>query len=580
VNVAPVIGHLLRETETVVFVVTSRTPLRIAAEQVYPVEPLRFSRDEAVDELDPGPAYRLFVDRARALAPGFTTDGDRAVMVSAICRHVDGLPLAIELAAARTPHLPLAILLSRLREGLDAFGEGMRDAPARQRTMRSAIGWSVDALGSELQELFAMLSVFRGGCAYGMAEDLFHQLRPVSGRSFLDLMSGLLDAGLVTMVPGTGNVPDRLRLLEPIRAYADEFLSGDARVQVHQGHASLFRELAIQAAPHLQDANQVSWLERLVAEQYNLDQALETLVEDGNLAWAVDILWHLWRFWWLAGLQLPAIRWLERILDLAGTTPGALDPGRQGQAQVSLGSFTWAIGNDALAVDALRRGISLAAEAGDERAQAIGLVTLALTNIREGDLDAAERQLDATLALPLIQLDHAQRAWAMAYTGVIAMLRKRYGDAQTRLQASLRDGELGDDLQAISESRFYLGLLGFRRGDLHSGMELLVAGLAAAEAVAEPVMIGYYLKALALGFDASGVTGDDLARAGDELLARRTTPWYMDHLFREAQLDIGERRSPGAGPAREVELPMSPAEAIAAARQRWAGLLAEADVHP
>jgi hypothetical protein len=454
------------------------------------------------------------------------------------------------------------------------YGNGMSDAPERQRTMRSAIGWSVDALDAEQRDLFAMLSVFRGGGEYGMAEALFHMLRPVSGRSFLDLVSGVIDAGLLTMVPGAGNTTDRLRLLEPIRAYAAEIL-GEAGMEARRGHAALLRDLAIQAAPHLQGAEQVGWLKRLVPEQYNFDTALATLVEDGNLAWAVDILWHLWRFWWLAGLQLPTIRWLERVLDLAEETPGALDPGRQGRAQVCLGSFTWAVGNDAQAVDGLRRGVDLAQGAGDERAQAIGLVTLALTDIRDGGLDAAERRLEAALALPLLRRDHALRAWATAYTGVIAMLRKRYGDAQARLEASLRDGEMGDDMQAISESSFYLGVLGFRRGDLRFGTELLLAGLASAEAVAEPIMIGYYLKALALALEASGLPGDDLARAGDELLARRAAPWYMDYLFGEARADLGGRRPPGMVSVSSRGAATSPGDAIVAARSRGAELLAQ-----
>jgi hypothetical protein len=160
------------------------------------------------------------------------------------------------------------------------------------------------------------------------------------------------------------------------------------------------------------------------------------------------------------------------------------------------------------------------------------------------------------------------------------MLRKRFGDAQTRLEASLRDGELGDDLQAISESCFYLGLLGFRRGNLRVGVDLLATGLAAAEAVAEPVMIGYYLKALALAFEASGVTGDDVACAGDGLLARRSAPWYMERLFGEAQSDLGQRRPSGVALASGDAFPLSPGDAIAVARSRGIGLLAGSDALP
>ena len=563
---APVVAHWIQETETVTFVVTSRTPLRIRAEHVHAVQPLPVERRRGKG-IDTHAAFDLFMDRARARSSGFAVEADRADLVWEICRAVDGLPLAIELAAARTAQIPLPLLVQRLRTGLDALGTGMRDAPERQRTMRNAIAWSVAALDPGGQELLTILAVFRGGCDIGMAEHLYQAVRTAGGRPFLDLLADLNDAGFTILEPDEAGQPERLRLLEPIREYAEEMAGSEVRGQARHVHASMFRDLAIEAAPALQGRDQRWWLKRLQLEQHNLDRAVATFVDDGEVQGAVDLLWHLWRFWWLGGLQLPTIRWLERILhDVASGTVG-LDPARLSRAQVCLGSFTWAIGDDQSAADGLRRGVSTAAIAGDERAQAIGLVTLALIDIREDMLERASDRLWTVLELPLVRTDHSLRAWAGGYAGVVAMLQKRYGDAQTLLEASLRDGEAAGDAQARSEASFYLALLDIHRGRLESSLGLFAAGLAAAEIVAEPIMLAYYLKAMALVLAAFGQPVTSIPHMAATLLGQRTTPWYMDHLLANARLDLGSRGQPDLTVAESDGPELSFAEVIAEVRR-------------
>ncbi len=563
-------ADLVRDTNKTTFLVTSRVPLRLRAEQVFPVGPLfdLHSHDERPPLAGLEAAIGLFADRVRAQAPGFEVTSHNRDTIAAICRQTDGLPLAIELAAARVPQLPLTVLLSNLREGLDSLSRSLHDTPERQRTMRSTIDWSVKTLGEEQRELFAVFSVFRGGWNWEAAESLFLQLNPMATSRFLDLASDLIEAGLVVSSPGDGDDPPRLRMLVPIHAYADELLRGDLRHRVQQLHASHYRSLALDVGPRLQESTQVTWLRRLLAEQHNLDEAIEWLLGEEDHTQAVDVIWALWRFWWLGGMQVSAKQWLDRIIAATDEDRIVLDGIHLAQTLVSLGSFVWAIGDDAAAAGLLERGVAVARSAGEGRAQAIGQTLLGVIHIRGGDLESADRCFQEVLKLSIVELDPWLKSWTLAYAGILDMLQKHFGDAARNLGSSLQLARAINDQQAISEALFYLGTLALERGQTLEAAGLLVDGLRAAEEVGEPVLLCFYLKSLAHVLAISGVTAPGIEKAADVVLAQRGAPWYMQHLAHTHDSGQGIHVAPGrdAAESGDDSSAMTLAEASRAAR--------------
>ena len=252
---------------------TSREPLHVTGEQEYPVPSL--GREEGVD---------FFMARARAVKPDF--GGDDAV--GEICRRLDDLPLALELAAARVKALSPAQILERLEQRLPLLTGGARDAPERQRTLRATIEWSYDLLTDEEKSLFARLAVFRGGCTLEAAEE-------VVGAS-LDVLQSLVDKSLLR------HAEERFWMLETIREYAAERLEhqGDGR-PLRQRHADYFLRLAEEAEPHLTGSQQAPWLERLEAEHDNFRLSLDSLRRADRGGEELRLVGALMRFWYVRG---------------------------------------------------------------------------------------------------------------------------------------------------------------------------------------------------------------------------------------------------------------------------------------
>ena len=276
---------------------TSREPLGIPGEAVFRLQPLPVPRDDT--PLSPGeasanPSVALFVARASAAQRTFALTHETAAQVISICRAVDGIPLAIELSAARLRTLPLAQLASRMATGLGILAGGPRTAPERHRTMRAAIAWSVDSLPPAERALFRRLAAFSGGWALEAAEGVCAG-GDVERDSVLDLLEALLDRSLVV----TAAVGGRFRMLEPIVEYAREALldSGEADV-VGAAHCRWFRQLAAAAEPHLRAHGSAYWREVLSADNDNLHAALawaaahEAQIDDG-LHIAGDLRWYV-----------------------------------------------------------------------------------------------------------------------------------------------------------------------------------------------------------------------------------------------------------------------------------------------
>jgi predicted ATPase len=320
VDAAPLIGDLLDAAPGLNVLATSRMPLHLRAEQEYPVPPLALPRRQPPpppEQLTQYAAVRLFIARARAVKPGFAVDNTNAPAVAEICHRLDGLPLAIELAAARIRLLPPQALLVRLETRLPLLTGGARDAPARQQTLRATIAWSYDLLGVPEQTLFRRLAVFAGGFDFAAVEAVAN---PAGETDVFAGLALLADHSLVQQAEDTGSEP-RFTMLETIREFALERLveSGE-EAAVRQAHTRWFRELA-ESEGALYRSPPELWLNRMDREIDNVRAALTWTLEAGPRGDAQSFTRALWVFWRIRGYFGEGLGWLERSLE--GTEPSA-----------------------------------------------------------------------------------------------------------------------------------------------------------------------------------------------------------------------------------------------------------------
>jgi predicted ATPase/class 3 adenylate cyclase len=300
---AALVGQLLAAAAGLNVIVTSREVLHIRGEQEYAVAPLGLPDLAALPPLDALSQYdavALFIARARSVRADFAVDNANAPAVAGICARLDGLPLAIELAAARTKVLAPDAILSRLQSSLALLTSGSRDLSERQRTLRGAIDWSYELLDQTERTLFARLGVFVGGCSIDHAQAICDADGGL-GIDMLDGLSSLVDKSLLRQVNPADGEP-RFGMLETVREYALERLGqGDDWQPVRRSHQDLFAALAGEAAGQIMGPRQKEWLARLEADRDNLRAALSRLAEDGQIERALEMAAALWRFWQVRG---------------------------------------------------------------------------------------------------------------------------------------------------------------------------------------------------------------------------------------------------------------------------------------
>jgi len=312
------VAELLAAGPQLKVLVTSRAVLRVYGEHEFPVPPLTLPDPQRLpppERLTQYEAVRLFIERALAVKPDFAVTNDNAPAVAEICRRLDGLPLALELAAARIRLLPPQAMLARLERRLPLLTGGARDLPARQQTLRNAIAWGYDLLGPGEQTLFRRLAVFVGGCTLEAAE-------AVGGGAVevLDGIESLVGKSLLRQEEGVGGEP-WFAMLETIREFALERLeeSGEAEA-IRRQHAAHYLELAEQAESALKGSQQMAWLEQLEREHDNLRAALRRSVERGEAEYGLRLGGALGRFWWMHGYLIEGRAWLTALLALPGAS--------------------------------------------------------------------------------------------------------------------------------------------------------------------------------------------------------------------------------------------------------------------
>src|SRR5438445_7374576 len=307
------VAEILSSNPDVRILVTSRETLHLQGEHEIAIPTLAMPREQTPDEVARAPATALFIERARSVSPDLLLDAETAGIVTAICRRLDGLPLAIELAAARAKHLPLRALLEQLDNKLNVLTGGPRDVPRRQQTMRDTVGWSFDLLDDGERALFRELSVFDGGCTLDAASAVGS-----AGSGMLDVMSALVDKSLVHL-DREGDAA-RYRMLDVIREFAEEQLGRDNAAGVGERHAAYFLGFASKAEPQIGGSDQELWFRMLAADQDNFRAALRSFIDHGDAEATLSLAGALWQFWRSHGDIAEGRDWLRAGLALEGAS--------------------------------------------------------------------------------------------------------------------------------------------------------------------------------------------------------------------------------------------------------------------
>jgi predicted ATPase len=562
------LGELLASCPGVTMLATSRTALGLTAEREYPVPPLSLPGGAALvpAELAASPAVALFVDRARAVRPGFTLTAANAAAVAEICRRLEGLPLAIELAAARTRLLDPSALLRRLMSSLDALGTGAVDLPERQRTLRATVEWSVGLLEDAELSLLETMAVFVDGWTVEAAG----QVAGLDEDRALELSEALARHSLIYL-DSTDSGP-RTRMLETIRVFVAERLAGRPDIAgIQRRHADYYRALAERADRPLRGTGHGEWLERLEAEAGNLAAAVRWYL-DHDRAPLPHLFRVLWLFWELQDHIGEAREWVGQLTP----TPASLD--HQARAELLWTAVATAneVHDDTAALAASRRLAPLLGGIKDPYLQAMCQLVIAWTSPITGDLEGALRQALGSLA--------ALHAQDETYWTAVAALSAGYLETTAgHLDDALRHAEEAHDLAGrfgynwlAAWSRVELGTVNVMRGRLDQARELLDEALDLSLAI-------YVIRNVSLclvAYARLALAADDperaalLAGAADGLrrragmgawpMLRQTEAALLDQIRQVLGMDRFEQTY-------EAGTQLSQREAVAAARERGAG---------
>ncbi len=476
-DAAPFVAGLLAACPHIKALATSRELLHLRGEQEYPVPPLELPAHSAlniahraapdVDVLSRYPAVALFIQRARAVKPNFEATSANVAAIAELCARLDGLPLAIELAAAHVKLLSPQAMIPRLAGRLDLLSGGARDLPDRQRTLRNTIDWSYGLLAPEDQMLFRCLSVFSGGWTLEAAEAVFRSVDTPGffrGPDILEGLGALVDKNLVQQREGDDGEP-RFTMLQTIRAYAHEQLdaSGDADL-LHRVHAEYYLELAERAEPHLTRRDQAEWLHRLEREHGNLRAALAWACDGGDTAIGLRLAGALWRFWYTHGYLCEGRDWLERLLNRSRA-----DESKAGtllRAKALVGAATLASTQDDLecAVMLGEESLALSRTLGDSASIADALNAMGFMALHRGEVERAVVLFEESLKRSRELGDPWAEAKVLSSLGQCAYFLADYTRAQTLFEECLALLRQVGSRSHIATNQLYLGHVARRQG--------------------------------------------------------------------------------------------------------------------
>jgi predicted ATPase len=476
VSGAAVVTQLLTTGPKLKVAVTSQAPLHVYGEHEFPVPPLALPDLKSVPPLEVLsrlPAVALFVERAQAVKREFALARDNSAAVAAICARLDGLPLAIELAAARIKLLSPAAMLARLESRLSLLTGGARDLPTRQQTLRSTVDWSYGLLNASEQTLFRRLSVFAGGCTLEAAEAVCDTKADL-GLDILDGMASMVDKSLAQQVEQV-DTETRFLMLSTIREYALERLAGsDDEAATRRAHAAYYLVLAEEGAEDM--AAHPEWLDRFEVEHDNLHLALDYLIKTGDAEWGLRLGAALFRFWETREHLTEGRDAIARLLALEGT---AARPKLRARLLFAAAVLAGEQGDYNSAQQMLEDSLETCLELNDNRGVAVALNALAVNARDRGDLPVASLLFERCVAIWKEVGDSADIARALSNLANITKLQGDYARASLLYDECLAMFHKAGDGAGVAWTLNYQGDVAREKADLVAACSFCEQSLAA-----------------------------------------------------------------------------------------------------
>ncbi|MBC8076055.1 MAG: tetratricopeptide repeat protein, partial [Chloroflexales bacterium] len=516
--------QLLRDCPQLSIMATSREVLHVAGEAVWPVPPLSIPNSAALtpEHLVGYDGIQLFVERARAANVGFALTASNAPAVLQLCRRLDSIPLALELAAARVRHMDVETIAARLDDRFSLLKAGSHAAP-RQQTLRAAIDWSYALLTEPERACFRQLAVFAGGFTLASAEAVVDAPNSSTRAeaSVMDLLAQLIDKSLVVAEQRADGM--RYRLLETMRAYALDTLAASGEEDAQRDrHAAHFLALAELAEPQLFGADQIAWLDRLTMEHANLRAALDWTANRGDVAAALRLVTALWSFWYTRGHYEEGRRRTLETLAL----PGAQAPTpTRARALNAAGALLWASDDAAAARPLLEEALTIGRAYADEWNIGWALLHLGMIAYHEGDNESARPLLESGLASCRAAGSAGRRGvgWALIFLGDLALGNGQAAQAQAHFAESVACLREMSDHALLAYPLRRLGLLAMEQGDYRQAAALCTESLRSNLAVDDRLAVAACLAALAAIAVAEGLQAtDESQRVTDVIKPERT----------------------------------------------------------
>ncbi|MFN2569027.1 MAG: tetratricopeptide repeat protein [Candidatus Dormibacteria bacterium] len=473
-------GALLNQCPDLSILATSQAPLAVPGEKVWPVAPLSLPEGDAGRPSD-SEAVSLFCARAQAIKPGFSPDDEALALVGEICRQLDGIPLAIELAAARVSVLTLGELSSRLHQRLALLTGGSRTAAPRHQTLRAAVDWSHELLTDDERMLLRRMSVFAGGCSPEAIDAVCRGVIPDTGGPLP--VAGLVTRSLVAV--DAAGYETRYSMPETVRLYAAERLeAAGERASLAAAHAAWCLDLAERAEPWLTGEHQSEWLERLATDHDNLRAALRWLLAQQEIESALRLAGALTMFWRVRGHFHEGRDWLESALSGGERAPAPL----RAKALWGAGFLALMLNDDAAALRMLEASRSLSRAAGDRQLEARNLLLLG-NRLQFRDPAPAAELLGQSAELARKIHDTWCLAHALALVARAHLDLGEYAVAWAEIEECLSEARIARNQQSLKIGLLIAGDAALALGDHDRAGSLLEEGLAVAQQLAEPYTI-------------------------------------------------------------------------------------------
>lgn len=491
---ASLVDELLRVSTDLHIIATSREVLDVDGEVTWNVPSLSMpdpSNIKSVEHLEQYESVQLFIARARYKRPNFALTPDNCYAVARLCHELDGMPLAIELAAACIKVLSIEQIVERLNDRFRLMARGSRLASPRQQTLYALMDWSYDLLSPQEQELLRYLSVFAGGFTLEACQAI---CEGAEEHETIHLLLSLVDKSLVIMEEQEGHT--RYRLLETIRQYAWEKLLGTGTAEVVRNrHLAWCLAMVEQAAPRLANSDQAEWLDRLELEHGNIRAAMSwSLISEERAESALRMAWALKMFWILRGYLSEG---RERTAEALGHSPESSALYWRARAHGALSMIAWFLGDDQASLEHAEQSLQIGRELGDSEIISFALIGIGSVARRLGDLATARAALEETIPL----LDGLGRTYDLALAvlnlGRVALAQGDYDEAALSFQRSLEMYEAFGDAFSIATVIYEMGNLALIKGQHEQAAQLLVESLGMFREVGVKLSIARTLRTLA-----------------------------------------------------------------------------------